>query len=34
LYHPFPENDITYDPSMTLDDIEGERFFGGIKSIY
>lgn len=33
-YHPFQENDIEYDPSTSLDDIEGERFFGGIKSIY
>jgi hypothetical protein len=33
-YHPFPENDISYNPTTSLDDIEGERFFGGIKSIY
>jgi hypothetical protein len=33
-YHPFPENDIVYDPVTSLDDLEGERFFGGVKSIY
>lgn len=33
-HHPFPENDIAYDPSTSIDSIEGERFFGGIKSIY
>jgi hypothetical protein len=33
-YHPFQENDIEYNPNTSLDDMEGERFFGGIKSIY
>lgn len=33
-HHPFPENDILYNPSTSIDGIEGERFFGGIKSIY
>jgi hypothetical protein len=33
-HHPFPENDIEYDPATSLDDIDGKRFFGGIKSIY
>lgn len=33
-YHPFPENDIEYNPNTSLDTLEGERFFGGIKSIY
>lgn len=33
-YHPFPENDIDYDPVTSIDDIDGTRFFGGIKSIY
>ena len=32
--HPFPENDIEYDPRTSLDDIDGKRFFGGINSIY
>lgn len=33
-YHPFTENDIEYNPNTSLDTLEGERFFGGIKSIY
>lgn len=32
--HPFPENDIEYEPTTSLDDIDGKRFFGGINSIY
>lgn len=33
-YHPFPENDIEYSTQTSIDDLEGERFFGGINSIY
>lgn len=32
--HPFIQNDVEYDPSTLLDDMEGERFFSGIKTIY
>lgn len=33
-YHPFIQNDIEYNPDTSMDNLEGERFFGGIKSIY
>lgn len=33
--HPFIQNDIEYDPhTFLVDDMEGERFFSGINSIY
>lgn len=33
-YHPFPANDIEYSTETSIDDLDGERFFGGINSIY